>query len=192
RGGQARGGTALAEVMEAAVGALGRAFAGEHAGGILTAAAVRIHAAGVWVMARQVLAAEEADQLAPVLRLRRRHFRDLLVAERVAVVLDADDLVAHLVFVDVGSDRLVQSRPLAQLVDGFVAEFFQRGVVALAEEQEGAVDDVFVMCRLGMYLLGLHMFAIPVPSFVVIPAKAGIALRRGMRGLGVECFVCGG
>src|SRR6185437_5541591 len=47
RGGQARGGTALAEVMEAPVGALGRAFAGEHAGGVLAAAAVRVDAAGV-------------------------------------------------------------------------------------------------------------------------------------------------
>jgi hypothetical protein len=56
RGGQARGGAALAQVMEAAVGALGRAFAGEHAGGIFAAAAIRIHAAGVRVMARQVLA----------------------------------------------------------------------------------------------------------------------------------------
>src|SRR5690606_31179393 len=104
RGGQARGGTALAEVMEAAVGALGRALAGEHAGGIFAAAAVRIHAAGVRVVAGQVFLAEEGDELAPVLRLRRGDLRDFLVAQRFAVVVDLDDLVAHLVFVDVGGD----------------------------------------------------------------------------------------
>ncbi len=126
--------------MEAAVGALGRAFAGEHAGRILAGAPVRIDAAGVRVVAGQVLAAEESEQIAPVPGPGRRHLRNLLVAERFAVVLDADDLVAHLVLGDLVGDRLVQRGPVAQLTDRLVAEFLQRVVVALAQDEQGAVD----------------------------------------------------
>src|SRR6185312_5738672 len=60
RGGQARGGAALAEVMKPSVGPLGRAFAGEHAGGVFAAAAVGVDAAGVRVVAGQVFLAQEA------------------------------------------------------------------------------------------------------------------------------------
>lgn len=79
-GGQARGRLADAEVMEAAVGALGRAFAGEHADGIFAGAAVRIHAAGVRVAAGQVFFLQEHQQLAPALVGGRGDLRDLLVA----------------------------------------------------------------------------------------------------------------
>src|SRR5690348_16519282 len=145
RGGQARGGAALAEVMEAAVGALGRALAGEHAGGVLAAAAVRVHAAGVGVVAGQVFLAEEHELVAPAVGLRRRHLGDLLVAQRFAVVLHANQLVAHLVFVDVLGHRLAQLRPVAQQVDGLVAELLQRGVVALAQQQQGAVGGLPIL-----------------------------------------------
>src|SRR5690606_32246730 len=63
-GGQARGGLADAEVVEAAVGALGRAFAGEHADRVFAAAAVGVDAAGVGVAAGQVFLAEEGQQFA--------------------------------------------------------------------------------------------------------------------------------
>src|SRR3546814_7203597 len=46
-GGQARGRLADRQVMEAAVGALGRAFAGDHADRIFAGAAVGVDAAGV-------------------------------------------------------------------------------------------------------------------------------------------------
>ena len=51
-GGQARGRLADAEVVEAAVGALRRALAREHADRVLAGAAVRVHAAGVGVVSR--------------------------------------------------------------------------------------------------------------------------------------------
>src|SRR5690606_22341188 len=54
RGGEAGGGLANGQVMEAAVGALGRALAGEHADRVLAGAAVGVHAAGVGVGAGQV------------------------------------------------------------------------------------------------------------------------------------------
>src|SRR5690606_35074094 len=96
-GGQARGRLAEAEVMEAAVGALGRAFAGEHADGVFAAAAVGVDAAGVGVAAGEVLLAQEGEQLAPALVGGGGDLGDLLVAERFAVVLDADGLAADLV-----------------------------------------------------------------------------------------------
>src|SRR3546814_11345117 len=48
-GGQARGRLADGQVVEAAVGALGRAFAGEHADRVFAGAAVGVDAAGVGV-----------------------------------------------------------------------------------------------------------------------------------------------
>src|SRR3546814_6122323 len=64
-GGQARGRLADGQVVEAAVGALGRAFAGEHADRVFAGAAVGVDAAGVGVAAGEVFLAEEGEQLAP-------------------------------------------------------------------------------------------------------------------------------
>src|SRR5690606_18731128 len=90
RGGQARGRLPGGQVVEAAVGALRRALAGEHADRVLAGAAVWIDAAGVGVAAGQVLLAQEGQQLAPGLVLRGGDLGDLLVAQRLPVVLDAD------------------------------------------------------------------------------------------------------
>src|SRR5690606_34488728 len=99
-GGQARGRLPQAQVVEAAVGALGRALAREHAGGVLAGAAVGVHAAGVGVVAGQVLLAEEGEQFAPAAVPGRGDLGDLLVAEGLAVVLDPDGPAADLVLVD--------------------------------------------------------------------------------------------
>src|SRR5690606_21583230 len=99
RGGQARGRLAQAQVVEAAVGALGRALAGEHADRILAGAAVRVHATGVGIRAGQVLLLQEGQQFAPGAVGRRGDLRHLLVAQRLAVVLHADGLVADLGYV---------------------------------------------------------------------------------------------
>src|SRR5690606_6383001 len=109
-GGQARGGLADRQVMEAPVGALGRALAREHADRILTAAAVRIHATGVGIVPRQVFLAEEGQQLAPALVGGRGDLGNLLVAQRFAIVLDADQLVAYLILVDLVGNRLQPRR----------------------------------------------------------------------------------
>src|SRR5690606_1471873 len=92
RGGQARGRLPGGEVVEAAVGAFGRALAGEHADRVLAGAAVRVDAAGVGVAAGQVLLAQEGQQLAPAAAGGRGDLGDLLVAERFAVVLHPDRL----------------------------------------------------------------------------------------------------
>src|SRR5690606_33599028 len=86
------------EVVEAAVGALGRAFAGEHADRVFAAAAVGVDAAGVGVAAGQVLLAQEGEQFAPGLLCGGGDLGHPLVAERLSVVLDADGRVADLVF----------------------------------------------------------------------------------------------
>src|SRR5690606_23114474 len=106
RGGQARGRLPGGQVVEAAVGALGRALAGEHADRVLAGAAVRVDAAGVRVAAGQVLLAEKGQQLAPGPEARRGDLRDLLVAEGLTVVLDPDGPAADLVLVDLVGDRL--------------------------------------------------------------------------------------
>jgi hypothetical protein len=155
RGGQARGRAALAEVMKAAVGALGRAFAGEHARRVFAAAAVRIHAAGVRVMAGQIFAAEKAHEFAPVFRFGRRDFRNFLVAERLAIVVDADDLVAHGVLVELDGHGFEQRRPCTQLFDRLLAEFAERGVVALAQGEQAAVDRLAVVADMRQQIRGV-------------------------------------
>ena len=64
---------ALAQVVEAAVGALGLAFTGEHAGRQLVGALEREHAGGVGEVARCILLRDEGVQLAVVLGLGQRH-----------------------------------------------------------------------------------------------------------------------
>src|SRR3546814_2080220 len=83
--------------MVAAVGALGRACAGEHADRIFAGAAVGVDAAGVGVAAGQVFLAEEGEQLAPGLVGGGGDLGDLLVAEGFAVVVDLDLLAADFV-----------------------------------------------------------------------------------------------
>src|SRR3546814_19344930 len=63
-GGQARGRLADGQVMEAAVGALGRAFAGEHADRVFAGAAAGIADAVVGVAAGQVFLVRVGEQLA--------------------------------------------------------------------------------------------------------------------------------
>ena len=107
RGRQARGLLAVRQVMEAAVGALGRALAGEHArrdprrcGDTDTRhrctdmrpAGFRLH--------------QEAQQVAPALVRGRCDLRDLLVRQRFDVVVAFDRLAAHFVGEVLVGDRL--------------------------------------------------------------------------------------
>ncbi|MCW0416172.1 hypothetical protein NB689_001926 [Xanthomonas sacchari] len=140
--GQACGRLADAQVVEAPVGALGRALAGEHADRILAGAPVRIHAAGVRIAAGQVLLAEEGQQFAPALVARRGDLRNGLVAQRLPVVLHPDRLAAHRVFGDRVGDRLQPLRPLAQQLQRLAGQRLQGIVVALAQEQQAGVDGV--------------------------------------------------
>src|SRR5690606_37773850 len=135
-----RGGLADAEVMESAVGALGRAFAGEHADGVFAAAAVGVDAAGVGVAAGQVLLTQEGEQFAPGLVGGGGDLGDRLVAERLAVVLDADGLVADPVFGGFVGDGFQALRPVAQVAQVLGGEGLDGVVVALAEGEEGAVE----------------------------------------------------
>src|SRR5690606_11880045 len=117
-GGQARGRLADRQVVEAAVGALGRAFAGEHADGVFAGAAVGVDAAGVGVAAGQVFLAEEGEQFAPGLVAGGGDLGDLLVAGGFAVVVDADFLAADFVGGGVVGDGLEALRPVAQELEG--------------------------------------------------------------------------
>src|SRR5690606_15284298 len=101
--------------------------------------AVGVHAAGVGVAARQVLLAQEHQQLAPALVGGGGDFRDRLVAEGFAVVLDADGLVADLVFGDFVGDGLEARGPLAEVAEVFAGQRLYGVVVALAQGQESAV-----------------------------------------------------
>lgn len=158
-GGQARGGLAGAEVVEAAVGALGRAFAGEHADGVFAGAAVGVDAAGVGVAAGQVLLAQEGEQFAPGLVGGGGDLGDLLVAQGFAVVLDFDGLAADVVFGGVVGDGLQARGPFAQQAQAVAGEGLEGVVVALAEGEQGAVG-----------------------GSVVMPAQGGIRGRRGVLG----------
>ena len=68
---------ALAQVVEAAVGALGLAFTGEHAGRQLVGALEREHAGGVGEVPGGVLLRDEGVQLAVVLGFGQRHTRNV-------------------------------------------------------------------------------------------------------------------
>jgi len=125
--------------MEAPVGAFGRALAGEHAGRILAGAPVRIHAAGVGIVAGQMLAHQETQQLAPVAITRRCDLRDLLVTQGFAVVLHAHGLAAHEVLVDLAGDRVALRGPVAQQADRLAGECLHRLVVALTQQRHRAL-----------------------------------------------------
>ena len=142
-GGEAGGFLAEAEVVEAAVGAFGGAFAGEHAGRILTRAAVGVDAAGVGVGAGEVFLEEEFEEVAPVAVGGGGDFRDFLVAHGVAVVVDSDDAVADGVFVDGVVDGFVAGGPVAEEFQGVVGERGDGVVVALAQGEQAAVCDEF-------------------------------------------------
>ena len=139
RGGQACGRLADRQVVEAAVGALGRALAGEHADRVLATAAIGIDAAGIGIAARQVLLAQEGEQLAPGPVAGRGDLRHRLVAERLAVVLHPDRLAADLVLGDLVGDRLQPHRPFAQQAQRLAGQRLQRIVVALAQGQQRSV-----------------------------------------------------
>ena len=125
--------------MEAPVGALGRAFAGEHANWVFTAAAVRIHPAGVGVMAGQIFLGQEHQQLAPASEFRRGDFRNLLLRQRLAVVINADYFVAHAVFVELVGHRFHFLRPFAQQMHSVGRECFHRFLVTLAQQTHRAI-----------------------------------------------------
>src|SRR3546814_14023196 len=130
--------------MVAAVGALGRACAGEHADRIFAGAAVGVDAAGVGVAAGQVFLAEEGEQLAPGLVGGGGDLGDLLVAEGFAVVVDLDLLAADFVGGGVVGYGFEAGWPVAEELEVFRGEGLDGVVVALAEGEEGAVGGVLV------------------------------------------------
>jgi hypothetical protein len=81
--------------VEAPVRALGRTLAGEHAGRVLLGALEREDASREREAAGQVLLAQEARQLRPVLAAGERDARELRAGERLDVVLGLDGLPAH-------------------------------------------------------------------------------------------------
>ena len=83
--------------MEAAVGALGLAFAGEHAGRQLVGALEREHAGRVGEVARCVFLGDELVQLAVVLGLGQGHTRNVRVRQRFGGGLDLERLATHVV-----------------------------------------------------------------------------------------------
>src|SRR3546814_850264 len=124
--------------MVAAVGALGRACAGEHADRIFAGAAVGVDAAGVGVAAGQVFLAEEGEQLAPGLVGGGGDLGDLLVAEGFAVVVDLDLLAAEFVGGVVVGYGFEAGWPVAEELEVFRGEGLEGVVVALAEGGAGA------------------------------------------------------
>src|SRR3546814_7791814 len=130
--------------MEAAVGARGRAFAGEHADRVFAGAAVGVDAAGVGVAAGQVFLAEEGEQLAPGLVGGGCDLGDLLVAEGFAVVVDLDLLAADFVGGGVVGDGFEAGWPVAEELEVLRGEGLDGVVVALAAGEEGAVGGVLV------------------------------------------------
>ncbi len=87
---EARGAVPARDVMEAAVGALGRTLAREHARRVLFLAAVRVDARRVGKLPRQVLLQQERQLLAPVAEARHRELGHAVVAQRRHVVVAAD------------------------------------------------------------------------------------------------------
>ena len=125
--------------MEAAVGAFRRALSREHPRRVFAEPAVRIHAAGIGIAARQVFTGQETEQLAPVPVAWRSNLGNLLVAQRLAVVLARNLAAANFVAVGVTGDRFLALRPFTQELDRFRRQFVQRLLVALPQHQQRSV-----------------------------------------------------
>ncbi len=110
------------DVVEALVGALGAALAGEHARRVLALALEREDARGVREVARRRLAQEPGEDVAPVLVGGERHLGDLEVRERLAGQVELDHLVAHLELVLGGGVATLHGRPLGEELLGLGGE----------------------------------------------------------------------
>ena len=75
---------------------------------------LRVDTARRWVRAREVLLAQDAQQLAPVLVVRRRYLWNFLVAQTFAVVIARDLPPAHRVSVLIRFHPGFARRPLPQ------------------------------------------------------------------------------
>src|SRR4029453_5568036 len=106
---------AFAEQVEAAVGALGAALAGEHAGRVFLLALEREDARGEGEAARQILLAQVAHARAPVRVRRERHLRDRRARERGPEVRDLVRALAHRVLLRLGAVALRQRGPALEL-----------------------------------------------------------------------------
>ena len=81
--------------METPVGSLGIALASEHPGRVLFAALKREDPSGKREEARQVLASDKADAVAPATKVRHRHAGQVIAAECALVVLHFDLAIAN-------------------------------------------------------------------------------------------------
>jgi hypothetical protein len=143
-GRQARALAAARHVMEAPVGALGRALAREHAGRVLVLAAIGVDAAGVGVATGQVLGHQEEQQVAPVAVLRHGDLGHPLVGQRLAVVAAAYRAAAHRVGVLLGRGSLRALRPGLEQRQALGTDGIQRGVVAAAQRQQARIGTLEV------------------------------------------------
>ncbi len=88
---------ALAQVVEAAVGALGLAFSGEHAGRQFVGSLEREHAGRVGEVARSVFLRDEFEQLTVVLGFGQSDPWNVRVCQRFGGGLDLERLATHMI-----------------------------------------------------------------------------------------------
>ena len=100
--------------MESPVRSFRCAFAREHARRVFTVTSIGVYTARVWIRAREVLLAQEAQQLTPVFVVRRRYLWNFLVAQTFAVVIARDLPPAHRVSVLIRFHPGFARRPLPQ------------------------------------------------------------------------------
>ncbi len=128
---------ALAHIVEALVGALGRALAGEHAGGILAHALVFEDARRVGEAARQVLQQLPAEQVAPPGVGGQGHLGHHGAAEGQRVVRRADlPAPDHIDILGLGVAAL-QLGPVVDEAAALAVQLAQVLLVALAQHHDG-------------------------------------------------------
>ena len=113
-GGEALGRQPSRDVVEATVGALRAALAGEHARRVLVLALEGEDAGGERELPRRRLAQEPGQHVAPVLVPGQGDLGDAQVRQRLAHQVELDHLVAHLVLVLGGGVALAGRRPLVE------------------------------------------------------------------------------
>ena len=139
--------------MEATVGPFGRSFSREHTRRVFAQASVRVHAARVRVSAGQVFLHQEAQQFAPVREVGRRDLWNLLVAQRLPVVVARDLAAAHRVAVMLRADAGFARRPLTQLLERFRRQVADGFLVALSQCEEAPV---IIVCQ-GLGRVGVKL-----------------------------------
>ena len=125
--------------MEAAVGALGGAFAGEHPGRVLGGALEGEHAGGEGVLAGQVLAAEPGGEVLPGAGARERDLGHAVAGEGQVLRRHAQLAPAHLVDELVGGVPRLDLVPAGELAAQGRVDLAQELLVALTQDQHRGV-----------------------------------------------------